>query len=143
MRITKHFDSSEFDQRAWSGGEREEYPTKWFKGRLAQLCESLEVIRSELGGASIHILSGYRSEKFNAHIKGALHSQHVEGRAADIRVANLPASLVHRSILQMCLDGRIPLIRGLGEYPTFVHVDVRPAVNLVRWSGMPWTPGDT
>lgn len=146
MKITPHFDTDEFAQRAWSGGPRVEYPTKWIKERLTPLCLALEVLRDELGGKGVHILSGYRSEAFNRSIKGARLSQHVQGRAADIRVSGVPADRVHAVALQLILDGRIPQVRGLGRYDSFTHLDVRPTVSLVQWpvrGSAGWTPGDT
>lgn len=143
VKITPHFDSAEFDQRAWSGGPRVEYPKDWIKDRLTPLCLALELIRTELGGKAISILSGYRSKAFNTSIGGARLSMHVAGRAADVRVSNVPAWKVHDVILRMSEQGLIPAVRGLGRYPSFVHVDVRPTVRLVRWDGESWTPGDT
>ncbi len=139
IRVTAHFARSEFDQRQWSGGPRKIYPTKWVVERLIPLCEALETLRADLGGPRIHILSGYRSEEYNKAISGAPRSQHVEGRAADIRVEGVPAGEVHEAMLRLCMGGRVPQVRGLGAYPSFTHVDIRPTVRLVRWGG-DWTP---
>ena len=134
--VTDHFMIGEFAQRAWSGGPALPYPADWVADRLLPLCEALEVIREELGGRPIKILSGYRSAAFNAALEGAARkSQHIEGRAADIRVAGVPADKVHDTVLRLSREGKIPQVRGLGRYPSFTHVDVRVARHLARWRG--------
>lgn len=134
-KITLHFDSKEFAQRAWEKGPGVDYPKDWQPVRLKALCDALEIIRAELGGKAITVLSGYRSEAFNRSIGGAKLSQHVQGRAADIKVAGVPAAKVQEVVLRLCNDGKLPMIKGLGSYPTFTHVDVRISTKLVRWTG--------
>lgn len=69
------------------------------------------------------IISGYRSPKTNASLRAksegvAAHSLHMEGRAIDIRVGDVPLATLRRSALAL---GR----GGVGYYPAsnFVHVD--------------------
>jgi uncharacterized protein YcbK (DUF882 family) len=55
----------------------------------------------------------------NAHSNGvAKRSMHLEGRAIDIRVPNVPLSVLHQQALAMSAG-------GVGYYPKsdFVHVD--------------------
>lgn len=127
MEITEHFDSKEFDCH-----DGAPYPTKWRDTRLAELCGVLEVARAE-AGAAIKILSGYRSPAHNAAIGGAKASQHMEGRAADVVIKGMDAAEVHAMFLKLHTEGKIRL-GGLGRYPHFTHVDVRPGT-LRRWSG--------
>lgn len=144
MKVTPHFDSAEFDQRAWSNGPAVAYPRKWIEDRLKPLCLALELLRAELGGRSIHILSGYRSPAFNKSIEGAPLSQHVQGRAADIVVAEVPAARVHAVAWQLIHDGLAPQLHGIGRYATFTHLDVRPTVRVKYWPKgskvADWTP---
>lgn len=74
------------------------------------------------------ISSGYRSPEYNKRVGGALHSQHLEGRAADIPILDNA-------------DGRRLLLfaeeigfNGIGVYPTamFIHLDIRLSGHA-RW----------
>jgi len=134
MRIAKNFDSNEFAQPARHGFPRVEYPKEWIENRLRPLCKQLEIIRAVVG-APIRILSGFRSFEYNRAIKGARYSTHCKGRAADIMAARIPARTLHATILELCNDGKLPLIHGLGLYPSFVHIDIRPSDRLARWTG--------
>jgi uncharacterized protein YcbK (DUF882 family) len=133
--MTEHFKATEFAQRRWEGGPAVAYPAEWLASRLKPLCETLEVIRAEFD-KPVTILSGYRSPAFNGALKGAARrSQHMLGRAADIRVKGVSAKVVRDTIHLMILAGRLPLVKGLGEYPTFTHVDIRESKRLATWSG--------
>lgn len=146
-RITEHFYVDEFDRkprptRGAAFALNVPYPKEWIASRLLPLCEDLERIRAALRerynpNAVIVIGSGYRELAYNRATPGtALKSQHMEGRAADIVVPGQPASRVHQLVLDLHREKVLKNIRGLGQYPTFVHVDVRPRSVLVRWSGM-------
>lgn len=118
-----------------------EYPEEWRTSRLVDLFATLNLIREKWGDTLV-INSGYRSPTYNAKIKGAPKSQHVQGRAADIRPAgrrHTPEEVerLHNTILGMHSRGELPLIGGVGKYPLFVHVDVRPEgrERLRRWNG--------
>ncbi|RTK98744.1 MAG: DUF882 domain-containing protein [Proteobacteria bacterium] len=134
MKITEHFDSLEFSQKALGSIPSSEYPQQWISDRLLPLCIQLEIIRKELGENPITILSGYRSPEFNKTIRGAKQSQHIEGKAADIIVKNISPKEVHERILTLSKNNIIK-IGGLGEYPKFVHIDIRSSPKLIRWSG--------
>lgn len=142
MSLTTHFTVAEFAQRAWSGGPAMPYPEEWIEFRLRPLCEMLELVRQEFGKA-IHINSGYRSPAFNKALPGtAKKSQHTLGRAADIVVAGVAAPVVHAGVLRLIRSGKLPLVKGLGAYATFTHIDIRvdpatgaPPVRLARWTG--------
>lgn len=128
-KITEHFGLAEF---ACHDGQS--YPLEWVGERLKPLCEVLEAVRDALGGASITIISGYRSPEHNAAVGGAGASQHMVGRAADIKVSGHDARAVHDTILNLYQDGKIQ-IGGLGSYPGWVHVDIRKNADghLSRW----------
>ena len=129
LPITAHFGLAEFACR-----DGTPYPSIWIAERLRPLCEVLEVVRADLA-APVVIVSGYRSPAHNARIKGARASQHVEGRAVDVRVVGIQAAVVHARVLALYQAGRLPRLGGLGEYPGWVHLDVRPGARLARWSG--------
>ncbi len=152
MPVTAHFYVGEFACR--SG---EAYPIdniddevpggRWWDTRLMPLCQTLEVIRAELGGKDMHIDSGYRTLAYDqmlydrsAHdgtVATPRGSQHPKGKAADIVVVSLSPVAVHSATLMLFNAGKLPLLGGLGLYGSFCHVDIRRRVNnhLAQWSG--------
>lgn len=141
MRITPHFDTAEFKQRAWSGGPEVAYPNKWVTERLTPLCLALELLRDELGGPAIHVISGYRSKGFNDSVKGAPNSQHLVGRAADVQVRTVSPAAVYEAVQTLHRKGLALQVRGMGAYDTFVHLDVRPTIRVVTWDeAKSWSP---
>jgi uncharacterized protein YcbK (DUF882 family) len=87
------------------------------------LLDALERLRAGLGAQPLPIISGRRTKRHNAEVGGAIDSQHLVGRAAD-----LPVGLV-------VVDAAIFAgFTGIGDVDGFaVHVDVRPGP-LVRWT---------
>lgn len=138
MKVTEHFASEEFAQRAWAKGPAREYPAGWVGDRLTPLCEALEKIRAHFGGKPVRILSGYRSPEFNRAIKGAKQSQHMAGRAADIVIKGVLPKDIYEAVKK---NWKAWGIRGVGIYVGFVHVDVRVdesgalPLGLARWRG--------
>ena len=109
------------------------YPEKFkLDGRVSTLALVFENIRS-IWGKSILIHSAYRSPEHNRKIGGARNSQHVEGRALDLA----PPKGVTISEFYDAIKLRANEfgIHGIGRYPTFVHVDIRPVDKLVSWNG--------
>lgn len=88
------------------------------------LIERLEAIRAFFD-RPITITSGVRCEAHNAAVGGSAKSQHLLGKAADIRVVGVPDELVQEYCLTTFPTG------GIGCYPTFTHVDVREG--RARW----------
>lgn len=130
MKLTHHFALHEF---ACKDGTP--YPREWIEEWLRPLCCVLERLRTHFGSRPITIVSGYRTPEYNRKVGGAKNSQHLYGRAADIAVSGPTADQVHDSVLQLYRDGKLPSIGGLGSYPNFTHIDIRPTKRLVRWSG--------
>jgi uncharacterized protein YcbK (DUF882 family) len=140
MRITPNFSLAEF---ACKDGTP--YPDKWIDERLLPLCETLEVLRVAVGGP-ITIDSGYRTLEYDTKLYEAskkdgtkappTSSQHPKGRAADIRCALAPHELFNLT-LELYQEGKLPHLGGVGLYPSFVHIDVRPRPNnhLAIWGG--------
>jgi hypothetical protein len=113
------------------------YPEAWRTDRLPILLACFEAIRARCGGKPIEILSAYRTPEHNAAVGGVKLSQHVEGRALDLRPPEdvpLPAFW----ILVKDLARTLPL-RGLGRYDEpgarFVHIDIRPSAITHIWKG--------
>ena len=91
------------------------------------LVEVLQAIRDHFG-AAVTVHSGYRTPGKNKSCGGAAYSQHLYGTAADISVRGVDSAKVAayaRSLL--------PASGGVGRYPTFTHVDVRP--KKADWKG--------
>jgi uncharacterized protein YcbK (DUF882 family) len=86
-----------------------------------RLIEVLEAIRA-FDGRPLRIVSGYRSPAHNKRVGGALRSQHLYGRAADI-----PAG--RATVEQAARAGAV----GIGSRGGWaVHVDTRPGPPA-RW----------
>jgi uncharacterized protein YcbK (DUF882 family) len=115
------------------------YPDDWRTTRAVMLAVTFEQVRTLLGGVPIVILSGYRTEAYNATLEGAASkSQHVQGRALDIwHPAHEPVA-VYNILRDAQIRGQLPDLGGLGLYRSFVHLDVRPKVpagHLATWAG--------
>ena len=78
----------------------------------------LELLRIKLGGKRINITSGYRCAKHNKAVRGAKRSQHIKGKAADIRVEGVSPSTVARYAKQVGFT-------FVKTYSRWTHVDVR------------------
>ena len=111
------------------------YPAAFIAdGRAVRLAAVFEAIRASCGHLPITILSAYRSPAHNRKIGGARHSQHVQGRALDLRQPKgWAVATFHQRIKD--LAQALPDLKGIGRYQTFVHVDVRPTDRLVAWNG--------
>jgi len=92
----------------------------------AELIKVLEKLRLILGGPRIVISSGCRCQKHNAEIGGSPNSQHLKGKAADIKVER-----VHPDMVADCLGDSIPDKYGIGRYIDRTHIDVRST--KARW----------
>lgn len=93
-----------------------------------QLVQLLEQVRTHFN-APVFVNSGYRTPAYNHSIPNASpHSQHLYGRAADIRVCgHAPAQVAAYA------ETLLPHSGGIGLYPNFVHLDVSTAKR--RWKG--------
>ena len=98
------------------------------------LVELLEQLRAHFGKA-VTITSGYRTPAHNAAVGGAKNSQHLYGRAADIRVQGVCVEEVAAYAERLMPDWG-----GVGRYPVkagratgWVHVDTR--ADKARWRG--------
>ena len=94
----------------------------------------LQCIREHFGKA-VTITSGYRTPAHNAAVGGAKSSQHLLGRAADIRVQGVSVEDV-----AAYAESLMPNCGGIGRYPVkadraagWVHVDTR--ADKARWRG--------
>ena len=133
--LSLHFSRHEFDlpadKAARHGCEPAPYPEDWIDSRLMPLVKALEVLRAELGGARITVISGYRPLEYNRKLGSKDDSQHVQGRAADIQVEGFSPLQVHAAVMKLYDRGDLE-IGGVGLYDDFLHLDVRGGP-LRRW----------
>lgn len=90
-----------------------------------RLVRMLDELRSVLGDKPIIITSGYRCPAHNQAVRGSPNSQHMKGNAADIVVSGVSPE-------QVATKAEALKFPGVGRYPSFTHVDVRPD-GPARW----------
>lgn len=91
------------------------------------LVNILQKVRNHFGKA-VTITSAYRTPGKNKAVGGTTYSQHLYGRAADIKVNGVTPKKVAAYVEKL-----MPKSGGIGIYKTFIHVDVRTAKS--RWNG--------
>lgn len=93
----------------------------------SELVTVLQKIREHFG-KSVTITSAYRTPKHNKSIGGTTYSQHLYGKAADIKVSTVSPKKVAAYAEKL-----LPKKGGIGVYGTFTHIDVRSVRS--RWNG--------
>lgn len=122
MRLTENFSKEEFDSK-----DGAEMPDEVLEN-IKELARNLQIIRDSIG-IPISINSGYRSPEHNKAVGGASKSQHLTGKAADLKTRMKP-SILHKFILGLINEGKISE-GGVGLYNSFVHYDIRGT--KARW----------
>ena len=110
-----HFQRQEFACQCGCGFDVVDY----------ELLRVLERVREHFD-APVVVTSGARCAAHNQSVGGSDRSQHLLGKAADIQVKGIDPKIVYQF-----LDRFAPTRYGLGEYKTWVHIDVRAA--KARW----------
>lgn len=65
---------------------------------------------------------------------GAPHSQHKLGKAADLHPVDMTADEARERIREAVAEGKLPLLGGVEENVSWLHIDCRPRVNKkVLW----------
>lgn len=93
----------------------------------SDLVNVLQKIRAHFG-KSVTITSAYRTPGKNKAVGGKAYSQHLYGRAADIKVKGVSPKKV-AAYAETLLKNK----GGIGTYNTFVHIDTRTIKS--RWKG--------
>jgi len=120
MYLSKHFREEEFICKC---GQCKSVPLH-LKENLILLCQQLEKIRFYTG--HIIINSGVRCKLHNKRVGGVANSQHLVGRAADIRVKNMSARDLYNRLLVLKRQEVIKIgYIQLYKTKNFVHIDVR------------------
>ena len=89
MQVTKNFKLSELEFSDPVPAEKIINAT--------ELLQNLQIIRDHFQ-RPIVIISGYRSPERNAAVGGADKSQHLEAKAADIKIAGVPTEEIYNRI---------------------------------------------
>lgn len=92
----------------------------------SELVDILQKIRNYFG-KSVTITSAYRTPPHNKSCGGTTYSQHLYGKAADIKIKGVTPKEVAKYAETLLDSG------GIGVYNTFVHIDVRSTKS--RWQG--------
>lgn len=101
--------------------------------RLPVLGEAFEALHAQVG-LPLVVTCGYRTPAHNRQEGGAPNSQHVVGRALDIRV---PEGWAPEALAAVARG--IEAIKGVGWYPArpgrraFIHIDVRLGDHRPTW----------
>ncbi len=93
----------------------------------SDLVNILQKIRAHFGKA-VTITSAYRTPTKNKACGGSAYSQHLYGRAADIKVNGVTPKKVAEYAEKLLKNSG-----GIGVYKTFTHIDVRSTKS--RWNG--------
>jgi uncharacterized protein YcbK (DUF882 family) len=112
--------------RDWRNGEEHAMDPRLF--------DALHAISARLdANQPFQVISGYRSPQTNAMLHArsngvAEHSQHMLGKACDVRMEGVSLGVLHRAALDVSAG-------GVGYYPVsdFVHVDV---ARVRQWTGV-------
>ena len=91
-----------------------------------ELVDVLQKIRNHFG-KPVTINSAYRTPTRNKEAGGTTYSQHLYGKAADIKISGVTPKKV-ADYAETLLDNG-----GIGIYNTFTHIDVRSVKS--RWQG--------
>ncbi len=96
------------------------------------LVTTLQRLRDEVQRPVV-VNSGCRCKSHNATVKGSKSSQHLRGKAADIRIDGMTSLQIIDVIRRLYLDGEIYVGYVYAINGNSIHVDVRaPQSALVR-----------
>ena len=123
MKLTNNFSLEEFECKC--GCKMPEFVKK----NVAELAENLQVLRDEVG--RLDLTNAYRCKAHNADVGGSVNSQHLLGKAADIKSSYFTPSEIAKTTDDMMKNETFK-IGGIGIYNTFTHVDTRGS--RARWS---------
>ena len=123
MKLTKNFNLSEFECNCGCS------MPDFVKKNVIELAENLQVLRDAVG--KLHLTNAYRCKDHNADVGGAVNSQHLKGKAADVKSSTMSPSEIAVIVDDLMKSEKFKL-GGVGIYNTFTHVDIRGS--RARWS---------
>jgi uncharacterized protein YcbK (DUF882 family) len=123
MKLTNNFSLEEFECKC--GCKMPEFVKK----NVIELADNLQVLRDVVG--RLDPTNGYRCKDHNADVGGSVNSQHLKGKAADIKSNDInPEDMA--TIVDDLMKCESFKLGGVGIYNTFTHVDIRGV--RARWS---------
>ena len=123
MELTSNFNLEEFECKC--GCKMPEFVKK----NVIELADNLQVLRDVVG--RLDPTNGYRCKDHNADVGGSVNSQHLKGKAADIKSSDIkPKDMA--AIVDDLMKSESFKLGGIGIYNTFTHVDIRGV--RARWS---------
>jgi uncharacterized protein YcbK (DUF882 family) len=121
--MTKNFSIEEFECKCGC------IMPEFVKKNVQILAENLQVLRDEVG--RLDLTNGYRCAAHNADVGGVKDSQHVTGKAADIKSKILNPGDIAQVVDDLMKTEKFEM-GGIGIYNTFTHIDIRGY--RARWS---------
>lgn len=122
MKITEHFDTSEF--RCNCGKE----------GIQTELVERLERLFASIGADKILISSGYRCPDCSVAVGGYRNDMHTKGGAADLVVYKDGKPMNSFAVAAIVED--LGLFNGIGVIDdSYIHLDIR---GIIPYSNSKW-----
>jgi len=123
MQLSQHFALDEFLVSAWAARRGFTIvPTSDDIDNLTRLCRMvLEPLRRELNAPMI-VTSGLRPVEVNTGIGGSKNSDHIVGRAADVRAIGCTPLFIAMTVEEL----KLPVKQVIHEFGRWVHVSVAP-----------------
>ena len=122
-KLTSNFSMDEFECKCGC------IMPEFVKKNVQELADNLQVLRNVVG--RLDPTNGYRCKDHNADVGGSVNSQHLKGKAADIKSKQFSPSEI-ATITDDLMKSEKFKIGGVGIYNTFTHVDIRGS--RARWS---------
>ena len=91
-----------------------------------QIIRIFENLRARVGNIPLTINSGFRCPTYNQSVGGKPESQHLVGKALDIKT---PKDIKPK---EFALYAELSGATGIGIYKTFIHIDCREGE--ARWT---------
>ena len=121
--MTKNFNIKEFECKC--GCKMPEFVKK----NVIELAENLQIIRNEVG--RLDLTNAYRCKDHNSDVGGSTSSQHLVGKAADVKSKSIKPKEMAQIVNDLMKNEKIKT-GGIGIYNTFTHIDIRGV--RARWS---------
>jgi len=115
--LTHNFDLKEFQCKCGC-----EMPKSVLEN-IFKLADNLQLLRNWIG-KPIELTNAYRCGPHNASIGGSKNSQHILGKAADIKISSTKPKEV-ANIVEKLMGENVIDLGGVGRYDTFTHIDIR------------------
>jgi len=126
MKLSLNFNLEEFtnSETAIRKGINNK-PSEEIVLNLQLLCLNVLEPIEKLINKQIIISSGYRSKELNSEIGGAKNSQHVEGKAADIKVKDISTE----DLFQIIIKSEIEYDQIIQEFDRWIHISYNKGKN--------------